>query len=207
MNAFEKLYRELREKHGKPEGQWRLWCKRPKTSKEMEEVVIGAVLTQRVNWRNVEQAIACLNDAGICSLQDIYNLGRRNKKRLGALIKPTGFYRQKADYLFRLAEFILKNYGKLEKMKRVDSGELREQLLGLRGIGPETADSILLYALEKPTFVIDEYTKRLVKTRRLAKNFSYGFLKKLFEENIKRDYRVYQNFHALIVINEKEKAD
>ncbi len=80
---------------------------------------------------------------------------------------------------------------------------MREELLELKGIGPETADSILLYALDKPVFVIDEYTRRLVKKRGLAKNFSYAFLQKLFEENLKKDFRSYQDFHALIVINGK----
>jgi len=83
--------------------------------------------------------------------------------------------------------------------------ELRKELLEQRGIGPETADSILLYALDKPVFVIDEYTRRLVKRRGLAKNFSYGYLQELFEGNLKRDYRLYQDFHALVVTSEKKR--
>jgi endonuclease-3 related protein len=88
-------------------------------------------------------------------------------------------------------------------MKKEDGKKLREKLLKLKGIGPETADSILLYALDKPVFVIDEYTRRLVKKRNLAQKFSYDFLQDLFEKNLKKDLRLYQDFHALIVIEGK----
>ncbi len=200
MNTFEKLYKELREKYKKPNGQWALWCKRPKTEKEREKVIIEAILAQRTNWKNVEMAINNLKKAKTNSLKDIYQL---SKKKLAFLIKPAGFYRVKADYLFRLTEFILENYGTLKIIKKVNSEELRKKLLKLKGIGEETADSILLYALDKPVFVIDEYTRRLIRKRGLAKNFSYHFLQKLFEKNLKKDWRLYQDFHALIVIDGK----
>jgi endonuclease-3 related protein len=90
-------------------------------------------------------------------------------------------------------------------MKKIELKELREELLKLKGIGPETADSILLYALDKPVFVIDEYTKRLIRKRNLAKNLNYNFLQKLFEENLRKDFRLYQDFHALIVIDGKNQ--
>jgi len=202
MNAFQQLYQELKTKYGKPQGQWRLWCHRPKTKKQREEVIIGAILTQRTNWRNVERALANLKKQGFCSL---WSIVRQDKRKIAPLIKPAGFYKTKTNYLFNLAEFILKKYGNLEKMKKVNFSELREQLLKLKGIGPETADSILLYALDKPIFVIDEYTRRLLKERQLAKNFSYHYLQELFEKNLKKDYRLYQDFHALIVIHGKTK--
>jgi len=216
-NHLEKLYRELRKKYGKPSGQWRLWCKRPKTEREREEVIIGAILTQRTNWKNVEIAINNLKKAGINSLKDICKLG---VKKLTPLIRPSGFYRTKARYLFSLAKFIVENYGSLEKMKgdelrsssrfanaraKEEPEELREKLLKVKGIGPETADSILLYALDRPIFVIDEYTKRLVRKRRLSSDISYAFLQKLFEKSLKRDFRLFQDFHALIVIDGKNK--
>jgi Uncharacterized protein related to Endonuclease III len=160
MNTFEKLYKELKRKYGPPKGQWSLWCKRSKTNKERERVIIEAILTQRTNWRNVELAIKNLNQAKISSLQDIF---RRGPKKLENLIKPSGFYKAKAQYLFNLVKFIIENYDSLEKMKKEKTEKLREKLLQLKGIGPETADSILLYALDKPIFVIDEYTRRLVK--------------------------------------------
>lgn len=202
MNAFEKLYKKLKIKYGLPKGQWALWCKRPKTRKEKEEVIIGAILTQRTNWKNVELALNNLKRAKIDSFKNIYKLGA---KKLAPLIRPSGFYLTKGDYLFYLAEFILNNYGDLERMKKVKLKELREQLLTLKGIGPETSDSILLYALDKPVFVIDEYTRRLVKKRSLAKDLSYGFLQRLFEQKLRKDFRLYQDFHALIVIDGKNK--
>src|SRR4030042_2593190 len=204
MNFFEKLYKELKKKYGMPKGQWKLWCKRPKTEREREEVTIGAILTQRTNWKNVELAINNLKRVKINSLKDIYQLGEGG---LAPLIKPSGFYQTKAQYLFNLARFIVENYGSLGGMKKMEFKELREELLKLKGIGPETADSILLYALDKPIFVIDEYTKRLVKNHNLADKTDYRFLQKLFEENLKKDYCLYQNFHALIVINGKDSKN
>jgi len=201
-NHLEKLYRELRKKYGKPSGQWRLWCKRPKTEREREEVIIGAILTQRTNWKNVEIAINNLKKAGINSLKDICKLG---VKKLTPLIRPSGFYRTKARYLFSLAKFIVENYGSLEKMKKEKLEELKEDLLKIKGIGPETADSILLYGLDKPIFVVDEYTRRLVRKRKLSQGLSCAFLQKLFEKSLKKDFRLFQDFHALIVIDGKNK--
>ena len=199
------LYQELRKKYGHPKGQWVLWCRRPKTNKEKEEVIIGAILTQRANWRNAELALANLKKAGIDSLKGIYKLGLKNENQLALLIRPSGFYRQKADCLWGLAKFILENYGGLKKLGEIDLLKSRENLLKQKGIGPETADSILLYALEKPVFVIDEYTRRFVKKYLLTNNRDYRFIQELFEKNIKKDFRLYQDFHALIVIDGKNK--
>ncbi|MEK7624416.1 MAG: endonuclease [Patescibacteria group bacterium] len=199
------LYQELRKKYGHPKGQWGLWCQRPKTDKEKEEVVVGAILTQRANWRNAELALANLKKAKTDSLKDIYKLGLENKEKLALLIKPSGFYRQKADCLFGLVKFILENYGNLKKLKKIELARLREDLLKQKGIGPETADSILLYALEKPIFVIDEYTRRFAKKHFLTDNRDYRFLQNFFEKNLKKDFRLYQDFHALIVIDGKNK--
>lgn len=203
MNVFERLYKDLKKKYGRPSGQWVLWCKRPKTEKEREEVVIEAILTQRANWRNVELAMANLKKKKKYSLRTIYNLGKTNFKELTNLLKPSGFFLAKTNYLLGLSEFILKNYGNIETMKNEKTARMRERLLGLKGIGEETADDILLYALDKPVFVIDEYTRRLVKKYRLTGNLSYRSLQRLFEKNLKKDYRLYQDFHALIVIDEK----
>ena len=200
--TIEKLHKDLRKKYGKPEGQWKLWCKRPKTGKEREEVLIGAILTQRTSWKNVELAVNNLKNAKANSLSAIYKLG---VKKLEPLIRPSGFYKNKAQYLLNLIKFIIESYGGLEGIKKAELKELREELLKLKGIGPETADSILLYALDKPIFVIDEYTRRLVKNYNLSNNLDYLLLQKLFEENLKKDYRLYQDLHALIVIDAKNK--
>ena len=197
------LYQKLRKKYGHPKGQWILWCKRPKTNKEREEVIIGAILTQRANWKNAELAMANLKKAKINSLKGIYKLGLKNRKKLALLIRSSGFYQQKADYLFGLAKFILKEYSGLKKMENNDLSLLRSSLLGLKGIGPETADSILLYGLEKPVFVIDEYTRRFTKKNRLTNEYDYHFLQNLFEKSLERNFRLYQDFHALIVIDGK----
>jgi endonuclease-3 related protein len=200
--SLKKLYKELKKKYGKPCGQWILWCKRPKTEKEREEVVIGAILTQRTNWKNVEIAINNLKRAKINSLKDIC---QADKRSLAPLIRPSGFYRVKARYLFSLAKFMVENYGSLDKMRKEKLSYLREELLKLKGIGPETADSILLYGLNKSIFVIDEYTRRLVKERKMSQNLSYEFLQELFEKNLPKNFRLYQDFHALVVIKGKDR--
>lgn len=203
MNVFEKLYKTLRKKYGKPKTQWELWCKGPKTEKERERVLIGAILTQRTNWKNVELALDNLQKKRAVSLKGVYRLG---SKKLAPLVKPAGFYRTKAGYLFNLAGFVVENYGSSDKMKRADEKILREELLKLKGVGPETADSILLYALDKPVFVIDEYTKRFAKKHSLAAKMDYYSLQKLFEKNLRKDVGLYQDFHALIVIDGKNKG-
>lgn len=200
MNFIERIYQDLKRKYGHSGGQWKLWCKRKKSEREREEVIIGAVLTQRTNWRNVEKAIENLKKAKIFSLKDIYQIG---EKKLSQLITPAGFYQTKANYLFNLAKFIIENYGSVKKMKREKTKKLREKLLSLRGIGKETADSILLYALDKPVFVIDEYTRRLVKKEKLTDNLSYDHLQNLFQKNLPPKFQLYQDFHALIVIKGK----
>lgn len=124
-------------------------------------------------------------------------------QKFAPLIKPSGFYKAKADYLVNLAKFIIKNYGSVEKMKKEKTEILREKLLSLKGIGPETADSILLYALDKPIFVIDEYTRRIIKRKKIVQNLSYHFLQNLFQENLPKNAKFYQEFHALIVIDGK----
>ncbi|MBU4245924.1 MAG: endonuclease [Nanoarchaeota archaeon] len=204
-NPIRNLYNELFQKYGKPEGQWKLWCRRPKTEYEKEIIFIEAILTQRTNWKNVELAMNNLRAAKITRLKDICNSCENDVARLGTLIKPAGFYFQKAGYLQNLAKFVLENYETVSRMQKEPHAKLREELLALKGIGPETADSILLYALEKPVFVIDEYTKRIARAKNLGASFKYHALQELFESAIEKDCALYQDFHALIVINGKEK--
>ena len=211
-NKISNLYSKLLKQYGQPEGQWKLWCKRPafgearrrrpKSIRQREEVIIGAILTQRANWKNVMLAIDNLKRAKIYTLSAIHQLGLRNKNKFADLIRPSGFYKQKCDYLLEMAEFFKKSGG-IKKVQKIELKELREKLLDLYGVGPETADSILLYGLDKPIFVIDEYTRRLVKKEKFARNLSYDHLQKLFETNLPRDFALYQDFHALIVIDGK----
>jgi len=203
MSRIQGLYGKLCQRHGLPKGQWGLWCRRPKTIKEKEEVIIGAVLGQRTNWNNVEKAIANLKQKKICSFKAIYDLGNKDIEGLAQLIRPSGFFRQKAQYLFNLAKFIVESHQGIEAMENNGVRDLRKDLLKLKGLGPETVDSILLYGLSKPVFVIDEYTKRFVKEHKLAEILSYQSLQELFEGALPKDYCLYQDFHALIIIEQK----
>jgi len=197
------IYLSLSKKYGRPRGFWKKWRKRRKTKKDREEIVLGAILTQRTNWQNVELALENLKEAKSLSIEKIYQIGNKDRELLEKLIKPSGFYRQKAKRIFELCKFLVENYGSLEKFFGQGLESCRNQLLEIYGIGPETADSILLYAGDLPIFVIDEYTRRLVKKHNLAARKNYQFLQKLFERNLRRDYRLYQDFHALIVIDGK----
>jgi len=192
-----KFYLRLSKKYPRPPELWQVWCQKKKSAKLKEEIAIGAILTQRTNWRNVEQALANLKKTNILSLKKISRL--KNLEKLKNLIKPAGFYQTKSKRLYEFCRFLQLNYGSLINFTKEDLKTAREKLLALYGIGPETADSILLYALDKPTFVIDEYTRRFVKKNRLAKKFTYDYLKNLFEKNLPCDVELYQKYHALIV--------
>lgn len=202
MNKIRNLYEKLYQLHGRPHGQWQLWCKRRKTIREREEVIIGAILTQNTNWRNVAKAMGNLKTAKKCSLKKIAEPAAMEKVK--ELIKPSGFYNTKSKYLVGVAKFFLE-LGGIAKAMKFDPMELRKMLLAQKGIGPETADSILNYALDMPSFVIDEYTRRIVRKEKISQSRDYNFLQKLFEKNIKKDFAVYQDFHALIVISGKQK--
>jgi endonuclease-3 related protein len=199
-----KIYIRLLKKYGLTNKFWRKWCKIKKTKQDKEEIVIGAILTQRTNWKNVELALENLKKEKVLSTEKIYQLGRRNRKFLENLIRPSGFYKQKTKRLLILCRFIVENYRTLENFLKEDLETCRKKLLSLYGIGPETADSILLYAGRKPIFVIDEYTRRFAKRYRLAKKSSYNLLQNLFQKNLPKDVNLYQNFHALIVLEGKD---
>lgn len=167
------------------------------------EMAIGAILTQNTNWRNVEKAIAnlsaddVLNCAAICTL---------SRERLEELIRPSGFFRQKAERLQLFACYLRKNYqGNLEKMLQQPLAPLRKELLALKGIGPETADSILLYAGGHPSFVVDTYTGRLFTRLGLLSNKEkYEQIRSLFMQQLPPQAALYNEYHALIVIQCKE---
>ena len=175
------IYEELKLKYGKPAGQWSFWCKRPKTFQEKERVIIESILTQRTNWKNVQLTVDILSNTGKLSLQEILNC---QQSELELLIKSSGFFRIKAERVKIVADYILNRCGGIKKIQTIETDSLREQLLSLKGVGDETADSILLYAFERAVFVIDEYTKRLVKEKNLTNNLSYINLLKLFETSL-----------------------
>lgn len=161
------------------------------------EVCIGAILTQNTAWSNVEKAIQSLKEENLLTEHEI---AKANLAQIETAITPSGFYRQKAKRLKEFAEYVVKNYGNVEKMLIQPTGMLRRELLTLNGIGPETADSILLYAANKPIFVVDAYTKRIgSRIGWFDENSSYEEVQEFFTTNIKPNAKTYNEFHALIV--------
>lgn len=162
------------------------------------EVMIGAVLVQNTNWSNVRKAIDSLNAAGVLSPQGILSLPAES---LEELIRPAGYFRIKAKRLRSLIAFFIDAYAAdIDQMRSVDMDKLRKQLLGVHGIGPETADSILLYAVEKPALVVDAYAQR-VYTRHnwVPHNSSYDQLQSHIASEFPANAASYNEFHALLV--------
>ncbi|HKQ47489.1 MAG TPA: endonuclease III domain-containing protein [Phycisphaerae bacterium] len=162
------------------------------------EIVIGAILTQNTNWQNVEKAIAQLRAARMidwAALRDI------EIERLAELIRPAGYYNVKAKRLKNFVGWLWERYeGDLTRLRDVPLEQLREELLSVNGIGRETADSILLYALDRPSFVVDAYTARLARRHRLIdEDADYERLKALFEDALPADVALFNEYHALIV--------
>lgn len=162
------------------------------------EVMVGAVLTQQVSWSNVEKAIENLSRHGSLSVAGILSLPH---EELGLLIRPTRYYNQKARRLQDVCRAIREDSADdVERFLGQEPAALRQRLLGIRGIGEETADSIILYAAGRPVFVIDNYTHRILQ--RLGKalgNESYDDLQALFESSLPREVSLYNEYHALLV--------
>ncbi|HVT27640.1 MAG TPA: endonuclease III domain-containing protein [Lacipirellulaceae bacterium] len=162
------------------------------------EIMVGAVLVQNTAWRNVERAIANLRDAGLMEPRELYQL---SLTELAELIRPAGYYQVKAKRLRNLLQFIVDTYdGSLESMFRNDLASLRDELLTIHGIGPETADAILLYAGGLPTFVVDTYTHRILARHGwIGYDFTYHEIKDYFESSLPPDAALYNEYHALLV--------
>ncbi|PLX88611.1 MAG: endonuclease [Desulfuromonas sp.] len=162
------------------------------------EVAIGAILTQNTNWKNVEQAIANLRADNALTPDAIAALSRPHLERL---IRPSGFFRQKAERLHLLVAHLHTHHqGTIEQLLQQPLSVARAELLSLKGIGPETADSILLYAGNHPSFVVDAYTKRLFERLGILQSGEgYDQIRTLFMESIAEDPEIYNEYHALIV--------
>jgi len=162
------------------------------------EVMVGAILTQNTSWKNVEKAIQNLKARNMLDVRSIHRLTRY---QLASLIKSSGYFRIKADRLKAFVNFLFENYdGALEKMSKERVETLRQSLLGVRGIGPETADSILLYGLGKPVFVVDAYTKRILSRHGIISGeASYEEVQRLFMEHLPHDEKLFNEYHALLV--------
>ncbi|RLC47624.1 MAG: endonuclease [Candidatus Cloacimonadota bacterium] len=164
-----------------------------------DEVIIGAILTQNTNWRNVERALRNLNRTHSLSLEKII---RMPKQELIDKIRPAGFYNQKAERLQKVAYFFVNN------IREDIPQDFRERLLDIKGIGEETADSILLYAYNLPYFVIDAYTRRIFYRLGVWKlNIKYANAQAMFHKYLKKDPMIYNEYHALLVRLAKENCN
>lgn len=166
------------------------------------EVIVGAILTQNTSWENVKKAIANLKRKRKLSPRQLYKI---KISELSSLIKSCGYHNIKAKRLKSFIDYLFKNYkGSLSKFFLNSTGNIRKQLLAINGIGPETADSILLYAANRPVFVVDAYTKRILERQDLIKpNASYEQIQQLFENNLPKSSKLFNEYHALIVEHAK----
>ena len=189
MKNLRKIYHKLYQTFG-PQHWW--------PGKTPLEIAIGAILTQNTNWGNVEKAIDNLKKQNALSARVIHKMPVR---LLSELIRPTGYFNIKAKRLKSFIDFLMNDYhGSMKKMKNEYLYLLREKLLGINGIGPETADSIILYALEKPVFVIDTYTKRVLSRHGIMNHEkSYDEFQELFYSALKKDMKLFNEYHALFV--------
>ena len=209
-NPLAQLYRDLHRHYG-PQGWWPTTppgqsrpryrpgqLSPPKRDAELWEICTGALLTQNTAWRNVELALAALSEAGALCLEGAASLPL---PRLEALIRPSGYYRQKARRLQHLARYIGAEYrGDIKALLGRPLAPLRRELLSLPGIGPETADCILLYAGGHPSFVIDAYTRRICDRLGLAEAAApYQILQSLFCAALPAAPSTYNEYHALLV--------
>lgn len=167
------------------------------------EIITGAILTQNTNWANVEKAINNLKAADCLIPEKLHLL---DPAQLAQLIRPAGYFNIKAKRLKNFLSWLFDNYnGDLTDLESIDTGRLREELLTIKGVGRETADSILLYAFDKPIFVVDAYTARVVFRHELiSPEADYEQLKELFESSLPADTPLFNEYHALLVRVGKE---
>ena len=167
------------------------------------EIITGAILTQNTNWANVEKAINNLKAADCLIPEKLHLL---DPAQLAQLIRPAGYFNIKAKRLKNFLSWLFDNYnGDLTDLESIDTGRLREELLTIKGVGRETADSILLYAFDKPIFVVDAYTARVVFRHELiSPEADYEQLKELFESSLPADTTLFNEYHALLVRVGKE---
>ncbi len=167
------------------------------------EIAVGAILTQNTNWTNVEKAIANLKSANLLSCK---RLLKENDDAVGELLRPSGYYNLKTKRLKAFLGFLESEYGgNMERMFEEGLQTLREKLLNVKGIGEETADSILLYGGGKPVFVVDAYTRRILGRHGIIDDdYSYGDIQELFMTHLRQDVSLYNQYHALLVNTGKE---
>ncbi len=167
------------------------------------EIAVGAILVQNTNWKNVEKAITNLKTNNALTVQGMRNY---SINELQDMIKPSGFFRIKSERLLNFLNFLEENSAEcVTDLCEFETSQLREMLLSVKGIGPETADSILLYALEKPSFVVDAYTRRIFNRHMLIhEDIDYHELQSFFADVLTEDVQLFNEFHALLVKTAKE---
>jgi endonuclease-3 related protein len=163
------------------------------------EIAVGAILTQNTNWSNVEKAIKNLKKEKVLNARALHAMSHEN---LASLIKPAGYFNVKAKRLGNFLTYLSNHYrGSMKRMEKKAPALLREELLSINGIGPETADSILLYALNKPVFVIDTYTKRVLQRHGLVTDkAAYHDMQDLFHDNLPHKTDMFNEYHGLLVM-------
>ena len=162
------------------------------------EIIVGAILTQNTSWKNVEKAIKELRDRKLLTIEGI----RKAKNRsIEDAVRCSGYYRQKAERLKSITDFLVSEGGnRFKKCHTIETEMFRRKLLSVKGIGPETADSILLYAFDRPIFVVDAYTMRIFERHGLIKGITkYGAVQNMVHSAIGNDAGVFNRFHAAIV--------
>jgi endonuclease III related protein len=189
QNSLQDIYKKLFDALG-PRGWW--------PAKTPFEVMVGAVLTQAVAWRNVEKAIANLESVDLLTPEKLYGI---STEKLEELLRPTRYYKMKTRKLQALVRFVVEEYqSNLELLFAEDLNCLRKRMLGVYGLGPETVDSILLYAGKLPVFVVDEYTRRIFfRLGWVDQKISYSKLQEFFMGHLAPKVQLYNEFHALIV--------
>ena len=214
MNKIKLMYHQLLKEYG-PQGWWPvtpiggcdgskpegpIYGIKSKNGKQRLEIAFGALLTQNTQWKpNVENAIIRLNKL---HLIDIDNLLEAEHEVIAKAIKSSGYFNQKAKKLKYLCRFLKKH--PLDRLKSMDTWKARELLLSIKGIGPETADSILLYALDRPIFVVDAYTRRIFSNLGMIQaDASYDEIQKMFMDNLEDDAELFNEYHALVVEHAK----
>jgi endonuclease III related protein len=162
------------------------------------QVIVGAILTQNTAWTNVEKAMVNLEQAGLLNAERLH---AAQEARIAALVRPSGYFNLKAKKLKAFVRFLFEqHHGRLAHLFAHKTPELREELLGVYGIGPETADSIILYAAEQPIFVIDAYTRRIAgRLGWVRPDVTYDELQQLFMRNLPLDVQLFNEYHALLV--------
>lgn len=190
MEIVREVYSRLLKQFGEKKW-WPVISNNPKL-----EICLGAILTQSTNWKNVEKSILKLNENNLIDAKKLRNI---KVEELAQLIRSSGYYNQKAKKIKNFIDFLFKEFnGNLESLFSLEIQGLRNKLLSVKGIGKETADSIILYAANKPMFVIDAYTKRIF-SRLGYKEEDYDKLQLFFMKNLNKNVKIFNQYHALLV--------